>query len=140
MNKHIIRNTILKYSISFTILTGLLFLVISTRGIFSDDLDKVTVYRYLTDGFTLPGIIFILVGLLVLLTNQGSLTSITWALKRFFKALIPFANTKPGLSYQEYKDTRTPITGYSFLFISGFIYFGIGLIFLILFYSSYNAI
>lgn len=132
---HKIRNEIIKYTISFSIMTGLLFIVISTRKIFSGELDTKQIYRVLTDGFTIPGILFMLVGLLVFLTNQGSLTGLAYGLKRFVKALIPFMNRKTPETYQEYLDSRKKITGYGFLAISGLIFFSVGIIFLILFYA-----
>jgi len=129
---------LLKYGIAFSIMTGFLFLVLGLRNYFTENLDIVTRYRYLTDAFTLPGLLFLLIGVLIILTNQGSLSSLAWAMKRFVRMLIPGGGLKNNQTYKEYLETRKKITGYGFLFISGAIFFLVGIIFLILFYTNYQ--
>ncbi len=136
--KNSIKIIILKYSISFAIMVGFLFLILGIRNYFNAELDLVTKYRYLTDAFTIPGMLFILVGLLVILTNQGSLASLAWLLRSLFFRLIPGGSVKKNQTYKEYLETRKKITGYGFLFISGAIFFLVGIIFLILFYTNYQ--
>lgn len=136
--KNRILKELLKYGIAFAIMTGLLFLILGLRNYFTESLDLVTRYRYLTDAFTLPGALFILVATLIFLTNQGSLTALTWALKRFVRMLIPGMGLKNNQTYYEYVESRKKIAGYLFILISGAIFFIVGMVFLILFYTNYK--
>ncbi len=129
---------LIKYGIAFAILVGLLFIVLTARNYFQEGLDLVTKYRYLTDAFTVPGALFILVGLLVFLVNQGSLAALGWMVKRLFRSLIPGMRIQREQTYSEYLETRRKVAGYGFLFISGAIFLAIGMVFLILFYTNYT--
>lgn len=136
--KNRILTELIKYAIAFAIMTGFLFLILGLRNYFTESLDLVTKFRYLTDAFTLPGALFILVATLVFLTNQGSLTALTWALKRFVRMLIPGMGLKNNQTYYEYVESRKKIAGYLFILISGAIFFIVGMVFLILFYTNYK--
>ena len=136
--KNRILTELIKYAIAFAIMTGFLFLILGLRNYFTESLDLVTKYRYLTDAFTLPGALFILVAVLIFLTNQGSLTALTWALRRFVRMLIPGMGAKNTQTYYEYVESRKKIAGYLFILISGAVFFAVGMVFLILFYTNYK--
>ncbi|MCI6329263.1 MAG: DUF3899 domain-containing protein [Bacilli bacterium] len=131
MNK-IVKN-ILKYSISFLIATGIFFLVISIRNIYSiTDLQQI--YRYLSDGFIIPGVLFIAVGLLIFLSNEGALRGVGYVVKRAVLMLLPFLGAKHE-TYAEYCANYKKANGFSFFFIIGGLFTLAGIIFTILFYT-----
>ena len=113
MNK-IVKN-ILKYSISFLIATGIFFLVISIRNIYSTT-DLQQIYRYLSDGFIIPGVLFIAVGLLIFLSNEGALRGVGYVVKRAVLMLLPFLGAKHE-TYAEYCANYKKANGFSFFFI-----------------------
>lgn len=137
---HKLRNTIIKYSIGITICGGFTFLILGIRGVFGNEpMSTEKIYLALTDAFTIPGALFILFGLLVFLTNKGSLNAIGWSLKRFFLMFIPGMGSKAQETYKEYRERKRPLEGYEFLYVVGFLFLAVGIIFLILFYNVYNG-
>ena len=115
----------------------MVFLTLWSHG-FWESKELVDKYKILTDAFTIPGVVFILVGCLVALSNEGALSSLGWMLKRMFKFLNPFAN-KNIEKYSDYVANKKKVTGYSFLFYTGLLFTVVSIVFLILFYSVYNG-
>lgn len=86
----------------------------------------------LCDAFTVPGVLLLSVGLLVMLANAGAVDGLLYALSVAGKALIP-GGRKRIERYSDFVDRRheKPAKGYGFLLISGGVTMGIALIFLI---------
>lgn len=129
MNKYL--KTIIKYSITFAAGVGLFFLVVGLRNIYNQT-DIKQIYRFLADGFTIPGVLMLCFGCLLLLSNWGALTGIGYALKHAITMLIPIIPKKHE-TYAEYCERRKPLKGFGFLFIVGFIFLATGIVFTILF-------
>ena len=91
-------------------------------------------YRMLADSFTIPGLIYVLLGLLIMLTNKGSLDALGYMVKRAVKMLVPMSK-KDNMTYAEYKETKKGIHGYGFLFYIGAVVTAVGIVFTILFYQ-----
>lgn len=123
--------TILKYSISSLVAIGIFFIVISIHNIYSETEFK-NIMHYLSDGFVVPGILFIGAGFIVMLSNMGAFYGIGYALKHLFVMLLPFL-TKKEETYAQYLEKRKQIHGYLFLFIVGGIFFITGIVFLIIY-------
>ena len=128
-----LKTTIIKYSISTGISLGLVFFILWLHQ-YWDQTELVEKYKILSDAFTVPGLLFILVGLLVALTNEGSLTALGWMLKRMFKLLNPFSD-KNIERYSDYMESRQKVTGFSFLFYTGLAFAAVSIVFLVLYYS-----
>lgn len=124
---------VIKYAIASIIAIGFVFLNLSLRDFFNEQ-DLKEKYRILADSFTIPGLIYILLGLLILLTNKGSLDALGYMAKRAIKMLIPMSK-KDNMTYAEYKENRKGIHGYGFLFYIGSIVTALGVVFTILFYQ-----
>lgn len=124
--------TLLKYSIGFILATSLFFLTIGIRDIYNVT-DKQEIYRFLSDGFTIPGVLFICLGLLVWFSNLGSLSGIGYALKHLFSMLIPVGKKKHE-TYAQYVEARKEVSGYAFLFIIGGVFLALGIVFMILYF------
>lgn len=133
MKENNTRAIILKYLIAFLAATGIFFLTISLRSIYTET-DLKQIYRFLSDGFTVPGLVFLMLGLLVWLANLGSFNGIGYVIKHLFSMLIPLS-PKKHQTYAQYLETRKKTGGYGFLFVIGGIFLLVGIIFLILFYS-----
>ena len=98
-------------------------------------------YRILCDAFTIPGLLLILTGFLVWVSNQGALDGISYAVRGLFRVFIPGAGLRQNLeTYYDYlkrKDEKR-IKGYGFLFLVGGISLAIALLFYFIFYSIYK--
>lgn len=131
MNSKVV--TVIKYLVGFGLAIGIFFLTISLRDIYSQT-DTNQIYRFLSDGFIVPGVMFLCIGGLVWLSNAGSLSGIGYALKHLFQMLIPVGKKKHE-TYADYLETRKQVSGYAFLFIIGGLFFLLGIVFVIMFYS-----
>jgi len=99
-------------------------------GFFSDP-------RPLSDAFSVAGLIYIMVGLMAFVTNQGSFEGIRYTFRRIFDGLFR-RESKVSNSYYEYlqeKGERQAILVAPFFFI-GFIFLGIGL-FMVFYHGFY---
>lgn len=88
------------------------------------------------DALTIPGMLLILIGALVWVTNLGALDGIAYALRHTFRALIPGMSLKDDERYVDYVERRreNPVRGYGFLLISGSITMAGALVFMVLFF------
>lgn len=129
--------TAVKYFISIAVGAGMVFLVLYLHG-YSGAVSGVEKYRILCDAFTIPGVVLMLLAALVLISNQGFFDGIAYALGRFLKALVPFGNRtdEKYYDYKQRKDKQGRLHGYSFIFITGSLFFCVALIFMYLFYKS----
>ena len=132
-----ISSIIKKYLI--TVLVGAIFVVTALwLRDFTELTEKVDIYKALADAFSIPGVIFPMVALLIVLTNEGSLTAVGWMVKRAVNLLIPLSK-KEFTSYREYYENRKKITGFSFILFVGLGYLLIAIIFTILFFTVYTG-
>ena len=124
---------IIKYAIASIIAVCFVLLNLSLRDFFKETELKEK-YRMLADSFTIPGLIYVLLGLLIMLTNKGSLDALGYMVKRAVKMLVPMSK-KYNMTYAEYKETKKGIHGYGFLFYIGAVVTAGGIVFTILFYQ-----
>ncbi len=132
MNEKIV-SYLKKYLASFAIMGVVTSTVLILKG-YSAELDRVTRLHYLADSFTIPSVIIVMVGLLVWVSTEGTFDMLSYGLGRGLKTLIP-GSTQNHETFYDYKKRKVAkrISGYSFLFISGGIYFIPALIFIILY-------
>ena len=95
-------------------------------------------YRILCDTFSVPGVMLIMAGLLVLVSNQGAFEGIGYALRHAVKMLVP--GPKKMETYYDYLKRKRgkKITGYGFLFVTGLVNLFLAGIFMALFYNLYG--
>ena len=93
-------------------------------------------YLNLADSFTIPAVLAVMGGAMVWLTNMGTFDMLGYAFSRAKHSFIPTGNYKHERFY-DYKVRKNEkrVKGYSFLFISGGIYFIPAIIFNILYYT-----
>ncbi|MCQ2793636.1 MAG: DUF3899 domain-containing protein [Bacilli bacterium] len=131
MNKYLVG--LIKYSCSFIVATGIFFLCVCLRNLFSQNNLK-EIYRILADGFTIPCIVFLGVGLLLILSNFGALRGIGYAMKHLAVMLIPFMKKKHE-TYADYCERKKPLKGFGFIFVTSGVLAIPTIIFTILFYT-----
>ena len=131
---------ILKYGITSAICLALTVTYVTLRIDLTNlaAVPTVTLYRVLCDGFTVPGIIVLMLGCLVWLSTQGAMDGVGYLMSYAVKALIP---GKRGdiERYGDYIERKRAnrATGYGFLIITGLVFMGFAAIFMVLFYCVY---
>ena len=136
----LLKKNLLKIVASGSIALGLAYLYISLRADLSDPASLPTLewYRVICDAFTIPGLVFTMLGLLVSLSNQGALDGIGYAATVAFKMLIGAGANQE--RYAEYLERRKAnrLKGYGFLYVVGLACLAVALVFMGLFYSQYG--
>lgn len=128
---------LLRYGITALIGGLLAFATVSLHG-YSNALPKLQQYRILCDAFTIPGVILIMVGFLVMIANAGNFMGLAYAAKHALKMLIPFGNKRDERYYDYYqrKQAQGKVKGYGFIFITGIAFMAVAMVFFVLFYQN----
>ena len=119
---------IIKYSITFATMTLFGLTVALSGNLFSQTAIK-DVFRILCDAFMRAGF-------LVMISNTGFCSGVKYLCKSFLGGFIPGIRLKQK-RYKEFKENeekKEKIKNYGFLFLTGCVFFVIGLVFLVLFY------
>ena len=125
MKEYIKRNRI-RFIIYFIIsIVSVLYLLLINKY-FNENSFKTKMIK-LIDAFSIPGILFIMVGLLIILINYNSLSGVLYILKKVSRSLIPFTR-KSEERYNEYLKNKKRINGSSVLITIGFIYIVLSII------------
>ena len=139
MSPKLVKN-LKKYGISSAIALLLAYAFVAMRVDFKNPGETTLIdwYRILCDGFTVPGLLFLMCGCFMSLSNQGAMDGLGYVTVNAFKMLIPGAATKME-RYKEYLERRRAnrLKGYGFLYVVGAVCMAIALIFMALFYSLY---
>lgn len=131
------RGALLKYS------TSALFVILTVWGFLAlrdfENAALVDQYRMLCDAFTVPGLLLILFGALVWVSNAGALDGLAYCVRYAIFMLIP---VRPGVREEKYGDyverrSKNRVKGYGFLFWSGLVTMVIAFVFMGLYYSVY---
>ena len=128
---------LIKYLVTTLIGLGLTAWYVIPRHI--GELTEVEQYRVLCDGFFLPGIFMIFVGLMFVMNNAGALDTISYAFHYLAHTFLPVAFGE-GMSYLDYVQSRREkrMSGFGCIFVVGVGFLAIASIFLTLFYTVYQ--
>lgn len=104
------------------------------------DMKLVDQYLILCDAFTVPGVLLILFGAMVWVSNQGALDGLAYCVRFAVFSLIPGKRLERDEKYGEYVERKSQnrLKGYGFLFWSGLATMAIALVFMVLFYHVYE--
>ena len=96
-------------------------------------------YLILCDAFTIPGLMLLLVGCLIWVSNMGALDGIAYAINFCVRSLNPGARHGMDEKFGDYvaRKREKRLKGYGFLFISGGVTMAVAIVFMILFYQLY---
>ena len=95
-------------------------------------------FHILSDAFVVPGMLILLSGVLVWVSNFGIFDTLGYAGSRVGSMFIPFYRKSfDHQTFYDYKESRKGkrISGYSFMFVVGGAFFIIGVVFLILYFA-----
>ncbi len=133
------KKIILQYSITAVCASIFTLSILWLRNFWTET-DLAQKYRILSDAFTVPGVILIMVSLLIWVSSEGFFDGITYALKQVSGMFIPSVGRKyKHVKYHEYKAEKKEkrLHGYWFLLFVGLVFVAIAVVFLILFNSVY---
>ena len=128
---------ILKYGITALVATGFVFAVLGLRNFFTANLSDSDRFRYLADAFTIPGITFLFLALLIMVSRKGAFTGLGYAVRHLFRMLLPFL-IKKDITYEEYLKSKENSRANSMtlcFFIIGGILMIVAIIFVAIFYQ-----
>ena len=135
MSKNL-RNNLLKYGITAMIGGLMACFTINSYG-YGEASAGAERLRILSDAFTIPGVILIMCGFLVMVANGGFFNGISYAAGYAVRMLIPGASKDMG-KYGDYVEQRSKRKKLScgFLFVVGAVFLVISIVFIILYYHS----
>ena len=103
-----------------------------------EEMELVEQYRVLCDAFSIPGILMVLFALLFSLNNLGALDTIAYLMSFLPRMIAPGAFGEPQKLIDFVENRRQKRSkGYGFLYIVGFIFLGIAIVYLVLFYKVF---
>jgi hypothetical protein len=101
-------------------------------------MELVEQYRVLCDAFSIPGILMVLFAMLFSLNNLGALDTIAYLMSFLPRMIAPGAFGEPEKLIDFVENRRQKRSkGYGFLYIVGFIFLGIAIVYLVLFYKVF---
>ena len=135
-----LKKNLIKYGVTTFGALVLAFFYVYVRVDFSnvEATPLVEWYRIICDGFTIPGLVLLMFGCLMSLSNAGAMDGLGYVVVNGIKMLIPGAATKME-RYKEYLERRREnrVKGYGFLYVVGAGCMVIALVFMVLFYGIY---
>jgi hypothetical protein len=137
-----LKKNLIKYGVSVVASLALAFFFVYARVDFSNPgaTELIEWYRIICDAFTIPGLLFLMFGCLMSLSNAGAMDGLGYVVVNGLKMLIPGGALKME-RYKEYLERRREnrVRGYGFLYIVGIGCMAVAFVFMILFYGIYNG-
>ena len=134
MNENL-RKILLRYGMTTAVAAAVTLLLIYLFG-FGEASDIADKHRILSDSFTIPGVILIMLTILAWIASEGIFDGISYAFRQAGAQLIPFLGLVPYENFYDYKEKKKKerkARGYSFLLFVGIAFLIIGVIFVILY-------
>ena len=136
-----LKKNLIKYGISVSLALLMAYAFVALRVDFEHPEETALVdwYRILCDAFTVPGLLFLMFGAFMSLSNEGALDGLGYVCVNGLKMLIPGGGMKTE-TFKDYLERRrnNRVRGYGFLYVTGFGCLAIAAVFMILFYSVYQ--
>ena len=128
-----LRKKLLKYGITALIGVLMVFVTISSHG-FAETATTTEKFRIISDAFSIPGVVFVMCGFLVMVSNGGFFNGISYAMNYAVRMLIPGMSKDVG-RYSDYVEQRKgKKLSARHLFIVGAAFLFVAIVFVILFY------
>ena len=136
-----LQKNLMKYGIGTSLALLMVYAFVALRVDFEDPGATALVdwYLILCDAFTVPGLLYLMFGAFMSLSNQGAMDGLGYVTVNGLKMLIPGMATKME-RYKEYLERRRAnrVKGYGFLYVIGIVCMVIAGVFMVLFYSLYQ--
>lgn len=131
-----LKSILLKYGITALIGALMVFIVMRNYG-YADAATQVDKVLILSNAFTIPGVILIMVGFLVMASNEGAFNGISYAMSYAVRMLIPGGGAAKQEKYGDYVMRRREKekAKVGFIFLVGLVYLVVAIVFTVLFYQ-----
>lgn len=129
------RHTLIRYGLTVLAGASVVWLVLDLHGytLLTSDLER---YRLLSNAFTIPGSILVMLGLLILISSTGVYNGLGYAMRWLRMTLLPLDTVKHEKYYDYVQRKRSiPKLHGGFLMVVGGAFLAIAVAFLILFYQ-----
>ena len=129
------KGKIIRYSIASFICLVIAFIILLSKGIFSQTETK-DVMHILVDAFFVPGIIMLSFGILVFSTNEGTFDMLAYGVRRIFVLLKRNPQDAKYKTFYDYREAqRENKHQFGYLIIVGLFFTALSLLFLIFYYN-----
>ncbi|MBP0970186.1 MAG: DUF3899 domain-containing protein [Oscillospiraceae bacterium] len=131
-----VKKRILKYAAVLLICAVMTFAYVSSQGLASKKTAEK--YRILADGFTIPGLLVTGFGVMMIISDTGSLDGVIFGMQQAFRMLtFQFLSKDKPLNYGEFKDRREEMRrlrrlrggGFGYIVITGGAFLAAALVF-----------
>ena len=128
------KDQLIKYGVAIGAGFAYLILMLISQDAFAQEIDDMM--RIISDGLFLPGALMVLIGLLLVVSNEGAFDALAFTGKSLKRLFVPDRPGTKHVNYREYVEQRREkkATGFAFLFYVGGAFTLLGLIFLLIFY------
>lgn len=116
---------IIQYISALIVGIGFLFAILGIQDYWSNN-DPVQKLTIIANAFTIPGIVFLGVGLMIAISNEGVFKGVKFIIIRLGAFLLPFTKLKD----KKYEDllNEKKINGYLFIIVTGAVFIIVALI------------
>jgi len=131
---------LLKYFFAVIIAASFSILLLYINGYWETESLKIH-YKLLSDAFTTPGVVMIMIGCLIWISTYGIFDGLGYAFRRAGSMFIPlFPASYRHETYYDYKTSKQDkrAHGYSFMFFVGIAFLVLGIVFLILYSQAHG--
>jgi len=131
------KDTLIKYAICFGVEVLIAFLVIWSKGFFTQR--AAVNIQILSDAFFVPGILMTLFAGMLYVSSEGALIGIGFVLRNVALAFIPMGRAKHEryADYRERKLNEAKKQNHSCILVSGLFFLLIGAVFTVIWYVNY---
>ncbi len=107
--------------------------IMATNGVFSGELVKVEIMKFISDGFFVSGVLLLGVGLLIFCSRNGTFDMLSYAVKVAIRTIFTTENRE---SFYDYKQRMgEKVTPCAFLIVPGAVFLLLSVCFVGLFYQ-----
>ncbi len=126
-----------QYLISFIVGAAIALGVFSAKDFFSET-DTAQIYKTLSDGFFVAGVLLSGVGLLVFASNGGAFDMLVYGVQSAFSLILPAARRHD--TFYDYRVSRQKNRpSYAFMLLTGLFYIALAVIFSLVFSKFYQG-
>lgn len=130
-----VKRALLCYGVAAAVGAGMVWLILDLQGYayLTSDMAR---YRLLSNAFTIPGSVLMMLGLLIALSSTGIYDGLGYTLRWLRMTLLPFDSTKHERYYDYVQRKRSaPKLHGGFLILTGALFLAVAVVFLVLFYQ-----
>ena len=135
-----IKALLTRYGTCFGIASLIAFVVFWINGFFTDS--AAVNLQIVADGLSIAGLMFLLFAAMMYVSGEGGLLGIGYVMQCVVQAFVPMGrkNHESYAKYRERKLGRAKKPGDNCIFITGLIFFAVGIILLFIWNSKFNNV